>query len=100
MGRRRTATWRATRSGADSVLGVAAGTTPALGSKDLVVVVAEVKAGFLPGGEVVGHGDGTAAGPLADAVGDVLPEGGRTRDGGLVDLLVLPDLVGTSVTLD
>jgi hypothetical protein len=37
---------------------------------------------------------------LVDTVGDVLPEGGSSRDGGLVDLLVLPDLVRASVALE
>lgn len=61
---------------------------------------AQVQAGLGPRGKVVGHGDGTAAGPFVDAVGDVLPEGGRARDGRLVDLLVLPDLVRAAVALE
>lgn len=42
--------------------------------------------------------DGAAAGPRALAVRDVLPEGRRARDGRLVDLLMLPDVVYGSVT--
>ena len=38
-------------------------------------------------------GNGTAAGPLVLTVADVLPEGAGSLDGGLVDLLVLPDVV-------
>lgn len=41
--------------------------------------------------------DGAAAGPRALAIRDVLPKGGRTGDGRLVDLLVLPDVVGGPV---
>lgn len=45
-------------------------------------------------------GDGTAAGPLVLTVADVLPEGAGSLDGGLVDLLVLPDVVDRAVAGD
>lgn len=61
---------------------------------------AQVEASLLPGLKVVGHGDGSASGPLIDAVGDVLPESGGALNGRLVHLLVLPDLVRASVALE
>jgi hypothetical protein len=60
-------------------------------------VGAQVEAELLPGVEVAAGGDGAAAGALGLPVGDVLPEGGGALDGGLVDLLVLPDVVDGAV---
>jgi hypothetical protein len=82
---------------ADGVLGLATSVAPALGGQRLVVVLAEVHAELLPGVEVALGGDGAAAGALVHAVGDVLGEGGRADDGGLVDLGVLPDVVRRAV---
>jgi len=48
---------------------------------------------------VVGNGDGTA-GTWSLTDGDVLVEGGGSLDGWLVDLLVKPDVVDTSVRGD
>ncbi len=45
-------------------------------------------------------GDGAAARPLIPAVVNVLPEIGGTRDRGLIDLLVLPDVVDGAVASD
>ena len=81
------------------VLGVSASIAPSLGGKHLIIMRAQVQASLLPSGEVVGHSDGAAAGPRGHAVGDVLPEGGCPGDGRLVDLLMLPDIVRTSVAL-
>lgn len=50
-----------------------------------------------PSVEVVGSGHGTT-GALAAADGPVLVEGRSALDGGLVDLLVLIDIVGGTVT--
>lgn len=61
---------------------------------------AQIQSRLLPRRKVVGERDRASAGPLVHAVGDVLPEGGGARDGGLVDLLVLPDLVGAAVGLE
>lgn len=85
---------------ADSVLRAATGVAPALSGQGLVVVGSQVHAEGGPGIEVTAGGDGAAAGPLVLAVGDVLPEGGSALDRGLVDLLVLPDVVGGAVAGD
>ena len=58
---------------------------------------AQVQAGCLPCRKVVGDRDGAAIGPLVDTVRNVLPESRRADDGGLVDLLMLPDLVRAPV---
>jgi len=50
-----------------------------------------------PRSKMVCDGDGAPIGLLVDAVRDVLPERRRARDGRLVDLLVLPDLVRAAV---
>ena len=68
----------------------------ALGGNNLVVVAAERQARALPGGEVVGHGDG-AARPLVDADGPVLVEGRRALDRRLVDALRAVDVVHGSI---
>jgi hypothetical protein len=74
-------------------------TTVRLGGNDLVVEGAEVEAVALPRVEVVARGDG-AAGALALAHADVLPERLRARDRRLVDLLVLVDVVARAVRGD
>jgi len=84
----------------DGVLGLASSIAPALGRESLVVVLAKVKAKLLPGIEVARGGDGSAAGTLALPVANVLPEGAGTLNGGLVDLLVLPDVVDGAVASD
>jgi hypothetical protein len=81
----------------DSVLGVAASVAPTLSGEGLVVVLTQVHAELLPGVEVALSGDGTAAGPLALPVADVLGEGGLAHNGRLVDLGVLPDVVDGAV---
>ena len=58
---------------------------------------AQVQAGCLPCRKVVGDRDSAAIGPLVDTVRNVLPESRRAHDGGLVDLLMLPDLVRAPV---
>lgn len=74
-----------------------AAAAPALDCHDLVVQCAEVHARLRPGIEVVLHGNRTARpGALADR--DVLVEGGGAQNGRLVDLLVLPDIIGATVT--
>lgn len=84
----------------DSVLGIATSIAPSLRGQDLVVVRAQVQTDLLPLRKVAGHVDGAAVRPLVvDAVRDVLPEGRLARDGRLVDLLVLPDLVRAAVEL-
>jgi hypothetical protein len=85
----------------DGVLGVSTSVAPALGGEDLVVhLAAELQAGLGPCVKVALGVDAAAAGPRAAAVRDVLPEGGGAGDGGLVDLLVLPDVVGGAVAVD
>lgn len=61
---------------------------------------AEIHAVGSPGVKVALGGDGAAAGTLVHAVGDVLGEGCRADDGRLVDLCVLPDVVGRAVAGD
>ena len=63
-------------------------------------MLAQVHAELGPSVEVALGGDGAAAGPLALPVGDVLPEGAGALDAGLVDLLVLPDVVDAAVAGD
>lgn len=63
-------------------------------------MLTQVQAHLGPGSKVVCDGDGAAAGPLVDAVRDVLLEGRRARDGRLVCLLMLPDLVRRPVGLE
>lgn len=63
-------------------------------------MLTEVHTIFLPGVEVALGGDGTAAGPLALPVRNVLREGGSANDGRLVGLGVLPDVVNGSVAGD
>jgi hypothetical protein len=63
-------------------------------------VLTQVHAVARPSIEVALGGDGSAAGPLLLPVADVLPEGRRALDRGLVDLLVLPDVVDGAVTGD
>jgi len=75
------------------------GTVPAFDGESLVVELSEVHAEASPLLEVVCHGDGTAA-AAGGTDGEVLVEGTGPLDGGLVDLLVLPDGVGSSVTLE
>lgn len=53
-----------------------------------------------PGIKVALGGNSAAAGPLVDAVADVLGESGGTLDGRLVDLGVLPDVVDGAVAGD
>jgi len=86
--------------GGEGVLRVTPGIAPPFRRQNLVVMLPQVQAGLGPRREVVGHGDGAPVGPLVDAVRDVLPEGRGARDGRLVDLLVLPDLVGGAVGLE
>ena len=85
---------------ANSVLGASSSVAPALGGESLVVVLAEVQAELSPSVKVALGGDGAAAGPLVLPVGDVLPEGALALDAGLVDLLVLPDVVDAAVARD
>lgn len=85
---------------ADSVLRAATGIAPSLSRQGLVIVGSQVKTELLPSVEVAAGGDGAAAGPLGLAVGDVLPEGGSALDGGLVDLLVLPNVIDGAVAGD
>lgn len=66
---------------------------------DLIVESTQVHAQASPGVEVIRGGD-RATGPLVLANGPVLVEGGRALDRRLVDLLVLVDVVGGSVTVD
>ena len=85
----------------DSVLGLASSVAPALSRDGLVVhLVTKGHAELGPGVEVALGGDGTAVGALVDAVADVLDEGGRADDGGLVHLGVLPDVVDGAVAGD
>jgi hypothetical protein len=63
-------------------------------------VSAELQAVGGPSVEVALGGDGSAAGTLVDTVGDVLGEGGGADDGRLVDLGVLPDVVGRAIAGD
>lgn len=60
----------------------------------------KVQAKLSPSVEVALGGNGSAAGALVHAVADVLREGGGTNDGRLVDLSVLPDVVGRAVAGD
>lgn len=48
---------------------------------------------------MVGDGDGAALRSLILPDGNVLPEGRRACNGWLVDLLMLPDVVGGPVAL-
>lgn len=57
----------------------------------------QVQACLLPSREVISQGDCAAIGALVHTVGDVLPEGSRADNRGLVLLLVLPDLIGAAV---
>lgn len=82
---------------ADGVLGVPARIPPALGRHSLVVMCAQVQASLGPRIEVVLGRNGSASRTLLLAHGDVLPEGAGALDRGLVDLLVLPNLVGGAV---
>lgn len=63
-------------------------------------MLSQVHAELGPGVEVALGSDGAAAGPLVLPVGDVLPEGASALDAGLVDLLVLPDVVHAAVASD
>lgn len=72
------------------------GTAPALNGDGLVVESTKVHAESGPSIEVVGDGDGTA-GPWGLTDGNVLVECGGAGDGWLVDLLVLPDVIRSSV---
>ena len=96
----RAAAGAAARTGACGAFGnleaALAAAAPALDSENLVVQGAEVHAGLGPCVEVVLDGDG-AAGACARADGDVLLEGRGALDRGLVDLLVLPNLVCAAV---
>lgn len=70
---------------------------PTLDGHDLVVQRAKVHARLRPCIEVVLHGNRTARpGALEDR--DVLVEGRGALNGRLVDLLVLPDIIGATVT--
>lgn len=60
----------------------------------------QIQTSGLPGSKVVGHRNGPTAGPLVDAVRNVLPESRRASNRRLVGLLVLPDLVRASVGLE
>lgn len=83
----------------DSHADGAAGSVISLRGKDLDIELAEVETVGLPGVEVVGGCDYTAAGwVLTDR--DILVEGGGTLDRGLVDLGVLVDVVVSSVAGD
>jgi hypothetical protein len=74
-----------------------AAAAPAFNGHDLVVQTAKVHASFGPCAEVVRNGDSTAsARTLAD--GDVLVESRGSLDRWLVDLLMLPDRVSSTVT--
>lgn len=70
-----------------------------LSGNNLVVEVAQVHSQLGPSIEVVGSGH-SAAGTLALADGPVLVEGRSALDGGLVDLLVLVDVVGSAIAVD
>lgn len=82
----------------DGVLRVTSSTSPALSGNGLVIHRAQVHAELGPRSEVVGGGHGSAAGALVGAHRDVLPKGaGGAGNGRLVDLLVLPNIVGGPV---
>jgi hypothetical protein len=76
--------------------GPGARTAPAFDGQDLIVQGAKIQAMRSPSGEMICNRDGTAgAGTGAD--GNVLLKGSGSCDGGLVDLLVLPDLVRSTI---
>jgi hypothetical protein len=79
----------------DGLLGGTAA-APAFDGNDLVVQGPQAHAERRPLIEVVRDGDG-AAGPGRVPDGDVLVEGRRPHDRGLIDLLVFPDGVCASV---
>lgn len=84
----------------DGVLGVSTSTSPSLGREDLVVHAGtQIQTSLGPRVKVALCRDGTAARSRSAAVRDVLPEGGSAGDGRLVDLLVLPDVVGRPVAV-
>ena len=66
---------------------------------NLVVEATQVHSQLGPSIEVVGSGH-SAAGTLALADGPVLVEGRSALNGGLVDLLVLVDVVGSAIAID
>lgn len=70
-----------------------------LSGDNLVVEIAQVHSQLGPSIEVVGSGHSTA-GALALADGPVLVEGRSALDGGLIDLLVLVDVVGSTIAID
>jgi hypothetical protein len=79
----------------NSVLRTPLSTTPPLSRQNLIIMRPQVQTSLLPRSIVRTHADTPTAPPLViDPVGNVLPEGGRARDRRLVDLLVLPQLVG------
>lgn len=86
--------------GAKCILRIATRIAPSLGCQDLVVVCTQVEISLLPGIKVVLDGDSAAVWPLGNAIRNVLREGGSTGDGWLIDLRVLPDLVGRTVALE
>ena len=83
---------------ADSLLGTTLA-IPALNSNDLEVHRAQFQTRIGPCLEVILDGDRTT-GTVRFADGDVLVESGSAFNGWLVDTLVLPDSVGSTVTVD
>lgn len=59
----------------------------------------QIQAGLFPRVEVVLNRDGAAAGARSSPVRDVLGKGLGAGDGRLVDLGVLPDVIGGSIAL-
>src|SRR5262249_42728053 len=79
--------------------GAAAAAAPGFGRHDLVVHRAQVHPVAGPGVDEVGERDGPAA-PRRGPYRQVLVEGRGALDGGLVDLLVLGDVVRAAVAGD
>lgn len=84
-------------SATDGVVGIASRRTPTFRCKDLVIKGTQIEPGRLPGIEVARGSDRAASRAGSASVGDELIEGGGASDRGLVDLLVLVDVIDRPV---
>lgn len=82
---------------ANGVIGVACSSAPTFCGKDLVIKGTQGQARCLPGIKVARGGDRAASRAGSASVGDELVEGGGASNRGLIDLLVLVDVVDRAV---
>jgi len=84
----------------NGIFGVTTSIAPPFRRQRLVIMRAQIQPSLLPSRKVVSNGDSAAGWTWSLSNGNVLHEGGCARDGWLVHLLMLPDVVSGAVALE